>query len=258
MRGRRAGVALMNEVWALEPGKMSEVAAFAEAILEGRATNGDIFARVAGETGHEPRPYRLTDDGVAIISVSGVIARRMNLFAAISGGCSTELLNKQVRHAVEDPAAKAILLDIDSPGGGVFGLHDLSETIRQARDVKPVIGFTAESMCSAAYWIGSSANEIICTADAEVGSVGVAGMHFDRSKKDESEGLSGLCFSQANTSASLPTRNRCPRKAGSISRRGWTTIIRCSLTLSQPTGECLHRKFSPSWPMAPPTLAARP
>lgn len=189
IRAKRSISALTGEVWALEPGKLVQVADFAQAIIEGRATNGEVFANLAGETGGESRPYHLTETGVAVVPVAGVIARRLNLFQSISGGCSTEMLGKQIRMAVNDPMARAIVLDIDSPGGGCFGLSDLAETIRLARETKPVVAFTAELMCSAAYWIGSAADEIICTSDAQVGSVGVAGMHFDYSKRDENEGI---------------------------------------------------------------------
>lgn len=189
IRAKRSIAALTGEVWALEPGKLVQVADFAQAIIEGRATNGEIFANLAGEQGGEARPYYLTEDGVAVIPVAGVIARRLNLFQSISGGCSTELLGKQIRMAANDPMARAIVLDIDSPGGGCFGLSDLAGVIRLARESKPVIAFTAELMCSAAYWIGSAADEIICTSDAQVGSVGVAAMHFDLSKHDENEGV---------------------------------------------------------------------
>ncbi|MBI9079182.1 MAG: S49 family peptidase [Pseudodesulfovibrio sp.] len=189
MRNNRIISVLTNEVWALEPGKLMQVAEFAQALVEGHSTNGEMFARVAGDSDGASRPYFLTDSGVAVIGVDGVIGRRLNLFQSISGGCSTELLGKYIRAAAHDPAARAIVMDINSPGGGVFGLTDLVEIIRLARESKPVVAFTPETMCSAAYWIGSAADEMVCTVDAEVGSVGVACMHFDRSAKDEKDGV---------------------------------------------------------------------
>ena len=189
IRAKRSVAALTNEVWALEPGKLIQVAEFAQALIEGRATNGEMLARVAGDSDGIVRPYTLTEDGVAVISVEGVIARRLNLFQSFSGGCSTELLGTYILMAATDAAVRAIVMDINSPGGGVFGLTDLVETIRQARESKPVVAFTPEMMCSAAYWIGSAADEMVCTVDAEVGSVGVACMHFDNSGRDEKEGV---------------------------------------------------------------------
>lgn len=188
-RAPRAFSALVGEVWALEPNKMEQVADFAQAMLEGRAGNGEIFAQLAGESDGANRPYAIVD-GVAVIPVTGVIARRLNLFQAFSGGCSTELVGKQVRQAANDDDVSAIVLDIDSPGGGVFGLNDLAGTISSVSEAgKPVVAHTSELMCSAAYWIGSAAQEMICTADAQVGSIGVAAMHFDYSERDRKEGV---------------------------------------------------------------------
>lgn len=173
----------------MEPNKMEQVADFAQAMLEGRAGNGELFAQLAGESDKSDRPYAVVND-VAIIPVNGVIARRLNLFQAISGGCSTELVGKQIRQAANDDAVRAIVLDIDSPGGAVFGLNDLAGTIASVREAgKPVVAHTSELMCSAAYWIGSAAEEMICTADAQVGSIGVAAMHFDYSERDRKEGV---------------------------------------------------------------------
>ena len=189
IRAKRSVAALTGEVWALEPGKLIQVADFAQALIEGRETGGEMFTQVAGDSIGAVKPYVVTEDGVAVISVEGVIARRLNLFSDISGGCSTELLGTYVRMASDDRAVRAIVMDINSPGGGVFGLTDLVATIRTAREVKPIVAFSPELMCSAAYWIGSAANEMVCTVDAEVGSIGVACMHFDRSGKDANEGI---------------------------------------------------------------------
>ena len=193
MKNKRAFNALVGEVWALSPNKMEAVAAFAEALMEGR-NNGEVFAQVAGESG-KGKSYFMTR-GVAIVPVVGVIARRMNMFQSISGGASTELIGKQILQAAADDDVRAIVLDINSPGGGCFGLSALAETIRSVRESgKPVVSHTAELMCSAAYWFGSAATELICTVDAEVGSIGVAAMHIDRSAKDANDGVTRTILS---------------------------------------------------------------
>ncbi|XPV75514.1 MAG: signal peptide peptidase SppA [Desulfovibrio sp.] len=197
MKAKRAVAALTSEVWALDMNKFEQIASLAELLITNQSTDSSVFSQMSHETEEaEPRPYFVAENGIAILSVDGVIARRMNLFQSFSGGCSTELLSKHVRMATDDPAVAAILLDINSPGGGVFGLDALSACIRAAREEKPVIAFTAEQMCSAAYWIGSAANEIICSVDAAVGSVGVATMHFDRSGQDEQSGIKRTVISQ--------------------------------------------------------------
>src|SRR5688572_8964880 len=56
-------------------------------------------------------------DGVGVIPVFRAIFRRANLLTEISGATSIELLAQDLNLAVQDPSVRAVLLDIDSPGG---------------------------------------------------------------------------------------------------------------------------------------------
>ncbi|MEF2145134.1 MAG: S49 family peptidase [Desulfovibrionaceae bacterium] len=193
MRARRAINLLAGQVWALEPEKLEAVAQLVEDLSLGRATNPEPFAAIAGEGPSVNRPYAV-EDGVAIIPVDGVIAFRMNLFQAMSGGTSTEMLGKYVRMAASDSGVEAILLDVTSPGGAVHGLSDLSAEIRDAASVKPVVAWTGEQCCSAAYWIASAASEIGCSVSACVGSIGVYAIHVETSAKDAKDGVTRTIF----------------------------------------------------------------
>ncbi len=183
----RAANLLAGQFWAIAPDKLEAIAALTESLLLGRRGDVSVFDKTAGD---EPGFSSYQEvDGIAVISVDGVIAFRMNMFEAFSGGTSTEIIGKRVRKAASNPQIKAIILDVDSPGGTVGGLCDLSEEIRQAAKVKPVISWTGRQMCSGAYWLGSAATEIMCSPDAAVGSVGVAFVHHDQSMKDVQDGI---------------------------------------------------------------------
>lgn len=67
--------------------------------------------------------------------------------------------------------AQRIVLDIDSVGGEVSGVHELAEYMA-AIPVEVVAEVTGSCM-SAAYWLASAADEICAAPDASVGSVGV-------------------------------------------------------------------------------------
>jgi signal peptide peptidase SppA len=118
---------------------------------------------------------------VAVIPVYGVISQRMNLFQEISGGTSAELIARDIRAAANDPEVSAILLDVDSPGGSVYGIAELGDVIYQARQQKPVVAIANSLMASAAYWIGSQASEVVVTPGGEAGSIGVITAHEDYS-----------------------------------------------------------------------------
>ena len=179
--------ALQDRAWAVHPAKLVEINAFVENLLDGgpfpaRAAAGRSGARAADA------PYEAVD-GVAVLPIMGVLAKRMNLLTDMSGGTSYELLGKQFDAALADPNITAILLDIDSPGGTVDGVKPLADRIFAARQVKPVVAYGDGLMASAAYWLGSAANWVMAGDTALVGSIGVAAMHYDRSGADAQRGV---------------------------------------------------------------------
>jgi ClpP class serine protease len=68
---------------------------------------------------------------------------------------------------------KSIVLNIDSPGGAVTGINELSAAVFAARGIKPVVAYVGGMMASAAYWVGSGASQIVMDATAIAGSIGV-------------------------------------------------------------------------------------
>ena len=84
--------------------------------------------------------------------------------------------------ALIDPDVKAIMLDIDSPGGEVSGCFDLVDTIYKSRGSKPIWSILNESAYSAGYAIASAADRICVPRTGGVGSIGVIWMHMDWSK----------------------------------------------------------------------------
>ena len=90
----------------------------------------------------------------------------------VCGPAGTATLARIIQQADNNPNISAIVLHIDSPGGTVDGTEALANIIRNTD--KPVVAFADGLMASAAFWIGSAANEIIASTDTdEIGSVGV-------------------------------------------------------------------------------------
>ena len=175
---------VMQEVardpWAILPGKL-------EAILD--------VVRVHAAGGQLPKYEAAAArgpqvaGGVAVVPVYGIISQRMNMMTAMSGGTSTDLLAAQLDQLVADPAVKGIVLDVDSPGGSVYGVQELGDRILAARGVKRIVAVANAQAASAAYWLASAAEEIFVTPSGEVGSVGVIAAHVDSSLAQEAEGM---------------------------------------------------------------------
>lgn len=145
-------------------------------------TNSSIEA-IAKEQGKEMKnAYAVTiRDDVAIIPVHGPLFRYANLMTMLCGATSYEILAKDFNQALSNPNIKAIVFDIDSPGGEVNGCSELGDMIFNARGQKPIIAYASGSCCSGAYWIASSCDEIKASDTAVLGSIGVVSVY----KKDD-------------------------------------------------------------------------
>jgi len=147
----------------------------------GVLTEEEIQARI----GAAQHPQQNRSGAVAVLPLRGVLSQRMNMMSAMSGGTSTELFGKMLREAVADAAISGIVLDIDSPGGSVFGVQELWQTVMNARGDKPIVAMANSMAASAAYWIATAADEIVMTPGGQVGSIGVLTAHSDLSAQLE-------------------------------------------------------------------------
>lgn len=181
---------IINGPWAITSEMLNEIRSIYAKHLRGEKINlKDVEARTGKELLNKPQGYDLIN-GTAIIPIEGVIAKRMNLLMQISGGASTQLIERDFRAALNDPAVETIILNIDSPGGTVDGTFELANLIYESRGKKPIIAYTDGSMLSAAYAIAAAAAAIYISGDTTaVGSIGVVAAHEDISKLEEKMGI---------------------------------------------------------------------
>jgi ClpP class serine protease len=181
-------LAYANEPWAMERGKLRAVTQF----LIFQAQGGKLTPEERAEFQAYQEARKLSErrdaivsekDGViAVLPVTGVLMQRMNIIDESSGGTSTEILTQRFRSLMGDPNVKAVVLDVDSPGGGVFGTQEFADEIYASRGIKPIIAQVNSMAASAAYWIASQADEIVVTPGGQAGSIGVYTVHEDISK----------------------------------------------------------------------------
>ncbi|RPJ07931.1 MAG: S49 family peptidase [Deltaproteobacteria bacterium] len=166
---------IQDTMWAVHPAKLEEINAVVNRLLSGEK----IDYQASSGKDDSASPYPLTQDGIAIVSVTGTLMKRANWISHWSGGTSTQLLKADIAKALVDSSVKGILLIVDSPGGIVHGTKDLADFIFENRGKKPIVAYTDGLMCSAAYWIASAAGEVVASKTSEVGSIGVALTHYD-------------------------------------------------------------------------------
>jgi signal peptide peptidase SppA len=141
------------------------------------------------DEGGNGKPYKLTPEGVAVIPVCGTLMKRNSWMSSLSGFSSYAGLAKAATQAQTDSLVKAILFDIDSPGGSTHGCFELSDLIYGMRGNKPVWGVANDLAASAAYALGSACDRLFLTRTAGVGSIGVFALHCDQSSADEQVGV---------------------------------------------------------------------
>lgn len=155
--------------------------------------DGTAFATIPGEDYQAAAHDKISDydvlDQCAIIEISGTLVQKNNRLRPFSGMTGYDGIRQNFLAALEDPAIKSIVLDIDSPGGEVAGCFDLVDTIYEARGVKPIAAILNESAYSAAYAIASAADFITVPRTGGVGSIGVICMHVDYSKSLQNSGI---------------------------------------------------------------------
>lgn len=173
---------ILNSPWAILPEKLREIQSIYMTHLRGEKIDiKAIEAQIGKPLNNERKNYDVVN-GVAVLPIDGVIAKKMNLFSRISGGVSSQIVSNDFRE-IMDPNRKdikAVILNIDSPGGAVDGTQELSRLIASYRGQKPIIAFSDGMMASAAYWIGAAADKIYISGDnVEIGSIGVVTQHID-------------------------------------------------------------------------------
>jgi signal peptide peptidase SppA len=181
---------ILNSPWAIVPEKLQELCEIYATHLRGDKIDiAAIEARI-GKPLKNQQPQYSVEGGVAIIPIEGVLAKKMNLFAEISGGVSTQMLAQTFQNAADDPTVHSIILAIDSPGGTVDGTQNVADVVFANRGKKKVVALASGMMASAAYWIGSAADQVLLSSDTDiVGSIGVVATHIDYSRADDRVGV---------------------------------------------------------------------
>ncbi len=169
--------------WSLSLKPSEEVMTGIALDREARATRAQANGRTGG--------------GIAVLPLYGVITQRGNMVDDVSGpgSVSTQSFAAALQDALNDDTVGSILIDIDSPGGSVYGVGELADLIYQARGQKAVIAIADSLAASAAYWLGCAASEFYVTPGGEVGSIGVWQAHFDYSQAYAAEGVAPTLIS---------------------------------------------------------------
>jgi protease-4 len=112
--------------------------------------------------GDDDTTTKFSSSQIGVIDVTGVIL-------------SSETINEQLRKFDDDDSVKAIILHINSPGGGAAASQEIYHEVVRIRDEKkkPIIASIESVGASGAYYIASGCDKIYANEASVVGSIGV-------------------------------------------------------------------------------------
>jgi protease-4 len=131
-----------------------------------------------------------TGDAVAIVRVEGVISSGDK--ADLNPGAVSGVVIDDLKKAAADPAVKAILLRVDSPGGAVTGVAQIYEMLQQLE--KPVVVSMSSLAASGGYYVSAPADYIFARPDTITGSLGVIMSLFNAAELIDDLGVEAIAI----------------------------------------------------------------
>lgn len=108
--------------------------------------------------------YEPWSEKVAIIQLHGGIE------STVGRGIDPESVIKLIDSAESNPGVKAILFDINSPGGTPVGSDEIANAIKKVE--KPTVAWIGDVGASGAYWIASASDKVVAHRMSITGSIG--------------------------------------------------------------------------------------
>ncbi|MCH8569685.1 MAG: signal peptide peptidase SppA [Balneolales bacterium] len=131
-----------------------------------------ISASRLNQSNEAPAEAR-TRDRIAIIYASGEIGSDK------SSGIQDERLTREIRRARTNDNVKAVVLRVDTPGGGVTASEVIRRELEVLQQEKPLIISMGNVAASGGYWISMPANSILAQENTITGSIGIFGLFFN-------------------------------------------------------------------------------
>lgn len=107
---------------------------------------------------------------IAVMRLDGLIA---NSVPGYIGDSMVEDIKLELKQALEDTSVRAIVLQIDSPGGEVTASDQIYSAIKKAREKKPIVVSMGSLAASGGYYAAMGASYIFAHETTFTGSIGV-------------------------------------------------------------------------------------
>lgn len=134
---------------------------------------------------------RLSGDKVALIVMRGLIS------SSVPGSVSDNMVDDMraaLQQAREDKRVKAIVLEIDSPGGEVTASDEIYNAVVKTRAVKPVVIYMDTLAASGGYYVSCGGRFLMANETTITGSIGVIIQTLNYEQLFNKIGLASVVF----------------------------------------------------------------
>lgn len=178
---------------ALETGLVDELVYFDEVLQQLKEITGDdpdertvtqvdLADYMRANRGNESSG---SDNKVAVVYVEGVIVGGEGQYDQ----AGAKKIARRLRDVRLDDSVKAVVLRVNSPGGGAQASENIQREVRLLRGSKPVVASMGYVAASGGYWVSTYADRIFAQPNTITGSIGVFGIIFNVQEIAENFGL---------------------------------------------------------------------
>ena len=180
--------------------------------LFGESETKESFNKISGGSYYQvlqdEKNTKTSDNKLAVVVARGTIMDGDQPPGTIGGDSTSRL----IKDAYEDEAVKAIVLRVDSGGGGVFASEVIRQELLKAQEkgIK-VIASMGNVAASGGYWISTNADEIWASHNTITGSIGIFGLlpTVDKSLKNIGINTDGVSTGKLDAGGD-PTKGLSP------------------------------------------------
>ena len=123
--------------------------------------------------------FSFATENTALIKIKGVITTDETALPVYSITTSDKV-TKEIEEAINDASIKAIIIEINSPGGSAVASSEIVEAIKKARENnKFVVALIREQATSGAYWVASACDYVVAHPLSITGSIGVLASYLE-------------------------------------------------------------------------------
>ncbi len=142
-----------------------------------------------------------SDTRILRVPIVGAISEDLSPVIGAGGGTVSQV-RRALKLAAGDDSIKGVLLDINSPGGGVTDSDEIWRLIKEFRAEnpdKPAMALFGSVAASGGYYIAAACDKIVARPTTITGSIGVIISSYDISEALSKIGVKGITLVSSHT-----------------------------------------------------------